>query len=50
MMPVEARVDNPLQWWWDKRQAYPILSRMARDYLSVQGMFPLSAVVHDLTS
>jgi hAT family protein len=30
-------VKDPLKWWFNNRQAYPNLSRMARDYLSIPG-------------
>lgn len=36
--PVED-VSDVLKWWWDRREAYPVLSRMARDYLSVPGEY-----------
>lgn len=36
-IPVE-KVEDPLVWWWDHRHAYPTLSLMAMDYLSVPGM------------
>ncbi len=29
--------DNVLQWWIDRRQEYPRLSRMAIDYLTIPG-------------
>jgi len=32
-------VTDALLWWYDKRQLYPTLSRMALDYLSVPGTF-----------
>jgi hypothetical protein len=35
-LPVEKVLD-PLMWWWDHRIAYPQLSRLAVDYLSVPG-------------
>lgn len=35
-------VKDPLKWWVDNRQAYPNLSRMARDYLSIPGKLILS--------
>ncbi|EIW54547.1 HAT dimerization, partial [Trametes versicolor FP-101664 SS1] len=28
-------VTNPIQWWQDRRKAYPRLSRMAIDYLTI---------------
>lgn len=30
---------NPLQWWYERRQSYPNLSCMARDYLSIPGEY-----------
>ena len=30
-------VDDPLRWWWDNRHVYPILHRVALDYLSIPG-------------
>jgi hypothetical protein len=38
--PVE-RTRDPLQWWVEKQKLYPCLSRMARDYLCIPGMFVL---------
>jgi hypothetical protein len=35
-------VKDPLMWWFDNRKAYPNLSRMALDYLSIPGMFFLA--------
>ncbi|GBE87594.1 putative AC9 transposase [Sparassis crispa] len=32
--PLE-NVQDPLKWWYDNRQAYPKLSRMGLDYLSI---------------
>jgi hypothetical protein len=37
--PLERTRVNPLRWWWDKRQTWPNLSRMALDYLCIPGMF-----------
>ena len=35
-------VKDPLKWWFDNRMAYPNLSRMALDYLSIPGeSFPI---------
>lgn len=31
--------DLPLRWWYEKRQTFPRLHRMALDYLSIPGMF-----------
>src|SRR5258706_14780292 len=36
--PVE-RTRDPLLWWVEKQTLYPCLSRMARDYLCIPGMF-----------
>jgi hypothetical protein len=36
--PTEATRD-PLLWWVEKQAVYPHLSRMARDYLCVPGVF-----------
>ncbi|KAJ8454957.1 hypothetical protein ONZ45_g19104 [Pleurotus djamor] len=33
--PIEPTVTDALQWWYDRRETYPKLSRMARDYLSI---------------
>lgn len=33
---VEA-VDDPIQWWTDRRAQYPNLSRMAIDFLTLPG-------------
>lgn len=30
-------VSDPIQWWQDRRKAYPRLSRMALDYLTIPG-------------
>lgn len=30
-------VDDALQWWYNKRNVYPNLWRMATDYLSIPG-------------
>lgn len=37
--------NDPLNWWWHHRTAYPNLSRMALDYLSVPGMFHYTIIV-----
>lgn len=34
--PIED-VRDPLKWWWEHREAFPYLSAMAFDYLSVPG-------------
>jgi len=31
-------VTEPLQWWYERRETYPHLSKMALDYLSIPGM------------
>ena len=31
--------DNVLLWWAERKNAYPCLSHMALDYLSIPGMF-----------
>lgn len=36
----ERDVDDPLMWWHQHRHTYPHLSRMARDYLTIPGMYP----------
>ena len=36
--PLEGTGD-PLQWWTERAPLFPRLSRMARDYLSIPGMF-----------
>lgn len=35
-------VSDPIQWWQDRRKAYPRLSRMAIDYLTIPGKSPRS--------
>ncbi len=30
-------VKHPLMWWYERRDRFPCLSRMARDYLSIPG-------------
>jgi hypothetical protein len=35
-------VQDALQWWTDRCSAYPCLSRMALDYLSIPGKFSSS--------
>jgi hypothetical protein len=37
-LPVVG-VKDPLKWWTDNRAAYPNLSRMALDYLSIPGKY-----------
>ena len=34
----DALVDDPLDWWWQRRAEYPILSKMAIDILSIPAM------------
>jgi hypothetical protein len=34
-------VKDALSWWYKQRHAFPTLSRMARDYLSIPGECPL---------
>lgn len=36
-------VQDPLKWWYDHRDVYPCLWRMARDYLTVPGMYSVSS-------
>lgn len=40
---MEACVDvvDAVAWWYDHRKAYPRLSRMALDYLTIPGMCSL---------
>ena len=40
-MDVED-VKDALMWWYERRTAFPRLSRMARDYLSIPGKFYFS--------
>jgi hypothetical protein len=35
--PIEKVCDS-IMWWWDHRQVFPKLSKMAFDYLSIPGM------------
>lgn len=37
-LPPDDTVKNPLQWWRDHEKAYPILSQLAFDLLSIPGM------------
>jgi hypothetical protein len=37
--PLQPGVRDALKWWYDNRFTFPRLSRMARDYLSIPGMF-----------
>ena len=30
-------VKDPLMWWYERREKFPRLSRMARDYLTIPG-------------
>lgn len=32
-----VKVTDPIQWWQERRKAYPRLSRMAIDYLTIPG-------------
>ena len=32
-------IDDPLSWWYENRGTYPRLWRMARDYLTIPGMW-----------
>jgi hypothetical protein len=34
----DLAIENPLQWWWDHRTEYPILSKMAFNVLSIPSM------------
>jgi hypothetical protein len=31
-------IDDPILWWVERRPMYPLLSRMALDYLTIPGM------------
>jgi hypothetical protein len=44
-LPVE-NVKDPLKWWYENRRAYPNLSRMARDYLSIPGLSVYHLFIH----
>lgn len=35
-------VGDVLLWWFERQQAYPSLSRMAMDYLSIPGAYYMS--------
>ena len=37
--PHAKKVNNPLQWWYINQGTYPHLWRMARDYLTIPGMY-----------
>lgn len=37
-LPPDDRVKNPLEWWRDHEKAYPVLSQLAFDLLSIPGM------------
>lgn len=37
--PRVRGVDNVLKWWYDHSDKYPVLSRLARDYLSIPRMY-----------
>jgi hypothetical protein len=45
-------VKNPIQWWYEKRKAYPRLHRMALDFLSIPGLLshPSSGPSHSSNS
>jgi hypothetical protein len=32
------KVRDPIAWWWDHQRAYPQLSAMALNFLSISGM------------
>ena len=34
----DVTIKNPLQWWWNHRSEFPILSKMAFDILSIPSM------------
>lgn len=36
-LPTE-KVADPLAWWWARQKQFPVLLRMAMDYLSAPGM------------
>jgi hypothetical protein len=38
-------VDDVLAWWHERRGAFPQLSRMALDYLSIPGMYVCAVFV-----
>lgn len=40
--PRVRGVDNVLKWWYDHSDRYPVLSRLARDYLSIPRMYYIS--------
>jgi hypothetical protein len=40
---LTVKTKDPLAWWQNNCRAYPMLHRMALDYLSVPGMSPSSA-------
>ena len=40
--PIED-VCNPLKWWWEHHEAFPCLSAMAFNYLSVPGKVEYSS-------
>lgn len=33
--PREKKVKDVIRWWYERRETYPVLSRMALDYLSI---------------
>lgn len=44
---------NPVKWWWDHRDEYPRLSRMALGYLTIPGEYTarfLLSFAHNLTA
>ena len=46
--PIEKPA-NPIQWWKDRRDMYPNLSRMAIDFLCIPGTY-FSLLYHSSTS
>jgi hAT family C-terminal dimerisation region len=36
------QVTNVCQWWYERRVAYPRLSHMALDYLTIPGVYPFT--------
>jgi hypothetical protein len=44
------KVSDPIAWWWDHQKAYPKLSAMAFDYLSVPGNFHLLCISQDFAN
>jgi hypothetical protein len=37
-----VKTDDPMKWWWEHRREYPVLHRLALDYLSVPCEFSLT--------